>query len=308
MSTIADFLLSDDYSLAAYIVGSCDTLVFLFSSYQLYKIIYLEYDKSNGSIKESVPKDSIPKKQKREERVLFQAMISSTMLIKGLFFLTYPLFLQIPQKTMEHYYILLLIWKHFGSLLFLLAYLMLFVFWQDVYYQLQGNDTAILHRIRGNLIPIFVGIIGSFIGMSVIGVFTVPPDKCLMVDDIVGFILAAVSLLVAIAFVFFYGILLNLLFKKYRVLRVKVMPTRKVTIVVIGCTLCFICRSALELFSIYIDIYGPPHNDYQQWSGPTFLVLIFYLLFETTPGFAMVLYLRPSRLTTKSTEKTPLLN
>ena len=46
-------------------------------------------------------------------------------------------------------------------------------------------------------------------------------------DDTIGMILAVLSVLIAIYYVY-YGILLSVLFKKYRILRVTVLQVRKV--------------------------------------------------------------------------------
>jgi hypothetical protein len=83
------------------------------------------------------------------------------------------------------------------------------------------------------------------------------------------------------------------------------------SVVVAGCTLCFVARSVIELYSIYADVFQytkEREKQMSQWTGSWEILFMYYFVFETLPALAMCILLGLPSGQAKVSEKTALLN
>jgi len=97
------------------------------------------------------------------------------------------------------------------------------------------------------------------------------------------------ALIIGCAF-FYYGVKLYILLKTYRLLsESKRVQTLKVVGTAVGCTVCFLTRSGVVLYSIQESLSMESHKDFSV-SWP--VVFFFFFFLETVPIILMLFLLR----------------
>jgi len=107
-------------------------------------------------------------------------------------------------------------------------------------------------------------------------------------DEISSLVMSFLAVLVGFGFLY-YGIRLYLLLRKYRLISPrKRAQTWKVVGVAVGCTICFITRAGIVLYSLM----EASKNFNKNFDAPWPLVFVFFFFLETVPITMMLFLLR----------------
>jgi len=228
-----------------------------------------------------------PPKRKWSGKKLFHLIITLCMIVRGSFFLLQPSFTHgdFPWHTS-----VLIIWIQAASMLFLLAYFNLLLFWAEFYYSVAGKtqkQVADTMRIPLLLFMLFiVAISATFLILSLLWL----NDDILAekLDMISSAVMSFLAVLVGCGFLS-YGIRLYLLLRKYQLISPrKRAQTWKVVGVAVGCTICFLTRAGIVLYSLRQATQGFNKN----FNAPWAVVFVFFFFLEVVPICLMLFLLR----------------
>jgi len=197
-----------------------------------------------------------------------------------------PLFLHddLPYNTS-----LAVAWEQIASFLFLLAYFNLLLFWAEFYYNVDGSHKKMQKKFRVGLILItaVIGILSiTFVVLAIL--FEHSDENAERLDDITAGIMSILAIAVGFGF-FYYGIRLYLLLRKYRLISPrKRAQTWKVVGVAVGCTVCFLTRAGLILYSVSLAWRSFKHS----FNAPVPVIFFFFFCLETVPICMMLFLLR----------------
>jgi len=182
-----------------------------------------------------------------------------------------------------------ILWVQTGDFLFFMAYFMLLLFWADFYYRVDGSSKGVFSKFR---IPIAIAVsaLGLFyVCIAILSiVFCKMDNQAEMVDEVSSTTLSFFFFVVGIAFLYF-GIRLTIVLQKFRLLNRKKSQTRKVVGVAVLCTLCFVARASVVMFTVVKSIIS---FNKQEFNAPWEVSLAFFLLLEALPIALMLFLLR----------------
>eukprot|EP01119_Soliformovum_irregulare_P020995 TRINITY_DN6880_c1_g1_i1.p1 TRINITY_DN6880_c1_g1~~TRINITY_DN6880_c1_g1_i1.p1 ORF type:complete len:321 (-),score=42.04 TRINITY_DN6880_c1_g1_i1:29-991(-) len=275
-----------EYKYTSYGIGVVDITLTIVALVQLLRILIHErrYAQSVRNFRMLNPDEGPKQASSWSGKKAFHLIILLCMFDRGTFFLvTLPLNTLLPD-TIET------LWIQSGSLLFLVAYFMLLMFWAKFYYSIRGIGREMAPKLERAVNIIFVGSVVALIGFLIVCVVFLKNDQMApKLDTIAGGVVAGMELTVGAGF-FYFGIKLALLARQFHLLSSrKRAQTSKVVTVAAGCTLCFITRSVLILYSMY-NAWNLPYA--RQFDAPWYVVLIFFLVLETIPVTLMLFLLR----------------
>jgi len=233
---------------------------------------------------------------------LFHAIIMCCMLVRGSFFLVFPAY--------QHNYLSIdltvnTIWNQTGSILYFLAYFNLLLFWAQFYYQVACFRTSVVSYLKG---PIVVGA-ATLVALAIGFVSTsiaFMDDKSIVaeLDVLASGVLACLCLLVAGGFCY-YGSQLSFLLWEATLSPRKRQQTRKVVLVSVGCTVCFVCRAVVQLITVV-----RAWNNFKDhgWNASILEVIAFFAIFEAGPIILMLFLLRKLPTWKVETRRSSLIN
>jgi len=288
------------FEIVSYIIGSLDMILFIISLTLLMRL--LRHERLDNATN-SPNLDRAPKRKKlKVERKYFYAIIMLAMLIRGTFLLSHPFYV----KNIPYPPLLFNIYSQLAAYFFIVAYLCLLLYWKDFFYLVNGTQPSEeFHRMFRVFTVTFLGVVIlvllSFAVLYIVLYAIVYGSHHRTVmdhyQDVIACIIAAVvslfALLIAGGF-FYYGIRIYLVLRHSSILSGAKRPqAMKIFFVVGGCTVCFVTRATIDLYTIYDTLATlSTEANSQQWSGPPMLLFAFYFCTETLPGSLMLWLLR----------------
>eukprot|EP01112_Ceratiomyxa_fruticulosa_P020277 TRINITY_DN6866_c0_g1_i1.p1 TRINITY_DN6866_c0_g1~~TRINITY_DN6866_c0_g1_i1.p1 ORF type:complete len:292 (-),score=23.83 TRINITY_DN6866_c0_g1_i1:63-938(-) len=265
-----------------YVLGVIELLLFFAALFQLARIHLYTNDS----------KRLLPKK-------VFHAIIMVTMLLKSLFFFAHPT-LETIVKPGSLAFNFFLVWFELSSVFFFLAYFMLLLFWADFYDHLARGParSSFFHRVRIVLV-VFFTILAALVVTLIILAFWWSTDQYIshmfIVDEVSEAIVSVLFLGTGTGFLF-YGFRLYFLLK-----RIRIAPSdgtsssppepHKVTLVATGCTVCFISRAVISLYSMRKSMDS--RDDFSlKFDTPLILEVTYFVVTDILPTILMLVFLR----------------
>jgi len=269
-------------------LGGVDMVVFIAALLMFVRILRNEKEAYESVNSQEGEVTSSPRK-KLSGKKLFHGIIVLFLLVRGTFFLANPFYInseaEFYSDSMD------VAWKQLGSLLFFLAYFFLLLFWADFYYRVSRSHIRVFSTLRTPLL-IFLALLGGLvIAYCVVAVaLEMPSNTAGLFDDVSACVIASLSLMVAVGFLY-YGIRLVAVLRGYSSLSLrKQTQTRKVVAVAVGCTLCFSFQAIFILYSAALQIERGTYS--KEWDVNNYVVFLFFFCLETLPVVSMLYLLR----------------
>jgi len=293
------FLKPEDY--VYFGLGSVDVLIFLITCIQLIRIIRNERMQKlveNIHTEQTSPSRTLSTNTRHSNintaigptkwsgKKSFHGIIMACMFIRGCFFLALPYALH---HNFEWPMAWLVFFIQFATCFFILAYLMLLLFWADFYYKIDGSPVGVFVKLRYQLLAFSISFGILFLSFCILLICVRNSVEAVSNVDILSSVVVSVIFLgIAVAFLY-YGVRLSRLLDKFRLFSSrKQSQTRKVVGVAISCTVCFTGRACFVLYSAGIALNHPEEDFNAPWS----VSLFFFLVFETIPICLMLFLLR----------------
>jgi len=178
-----------------------------------------------------------------------------------------------------------------GDTLFFMAYFMLLLFWVELYQSMNGQ-VSFFARYRRSIFAVCFVVL-AFLIISVTIMFTPIPDvtqiaRMNAVVRISGVIISVLFFITAIGF-FYCGIKLIRLLRNSVVFSLKKRRiVVKIGIVAALCTICFLVRAGLLLYSVVEN----PETAAERFNVPPWIMVVYYFLLEVIPTLLMLFLLR----------------
>jgi len=281
-----------------FVVGIADLLVFSVALAMFARLLINEkkaYEQIN-----TFEGDVGAKRKKLSGKKLFHGIIILFLFVRGTYFLVNPFFVDgdLPAYTES----MNAAWKSLGSLIFLLAYFFLLLFWADFCYRVSRSHIRVFVSLRTPLLVFLSLITVLAICVCVVSIaLGMDPNASSKFDMSLAAIMALLALFVAVGF-FYYGVRLIVVLRAYSSLSMrKQAQTRKVVAVAVGCTLCFLTQSIMILVSVFAELSSGDTG--RSWSVPDWVVFVFFFGLETVPSVAMLYLLRKHALPQSQSER-----
>ncbi|GAM28034.1 hypothetical protein SAMD00019534_112100, partial [Acytostelium subglobosum LB1] len=229
---------------------------------------------------------------------VFTATIVLVMFARGAFFLITP---SIVSGSLQNFPLnVLLLWDHMIDMLFFLAYFMFFLSWTDFYYQASVGSESNFFKNRIVVIVLSSFYVGSVIAITGCFLMSNNPDTVKTVELVTACFITSLYFMTAGLFAV-YGLKINRLMNDCRLL-IKNVQSTKVKAITWICSLCFLLRACLIVYSIILLNNEPESKTFNlAW----YWVLIFFVVLEILPTCAMLYYLSKGQQNSSSrTEST----
>ncbi|KYQ88649.1 hypothetical protein DLAC_10823 [Tieghemostelium lacteum] len=215
---------------------------------------------------------------------LFLLVIVFAMFSRGIYFLLSPSIIDGNLSTFPLNPFIF--WNHMIDFSFFLAYFMLFISWADIYYQASSGTGSNFFRHKYTIALLIVFIVVSVTSFAVFSFIAADNIQCRLVDMVSTFYIAILNFITAILFTL-YGILIFRLIGENEILKRK--HSWKIKAITWICSLCFLCRTSLMMFSVLTLTNDPDTFSYNvSW----YWILVFFVSLEIIPTLAMLYFLR----------------
>eukprot|EP01116_Phalansterium_solitarium_P004712 TRINITY_DN1579_c0_g2_i1.p1 TRINITY_DN1579_c0_g2~~TRINITY_DN1579_c0_g2_i1.p1 ORF type:complete len:331 (-),score=85.18 TRINITY_DN1579_c0_g2_i1:1162-2154(-) len=286
----------DAYVVPQLVCGATHFLLFIVSAVQLGRVVHFERERRKLQL-ESAPEASLnyAGQKARGGRKLFFSVIGVFMLVRSTFFLTEP---WINEGDVPLPISIVFIWIAAGDALYFLAYFMLLLFWATFYYKLSGTGPTDLLKQNSSIACAFITMALLFAAFVAVAVWLMhSPAMASRFDTIISTIMSGFSLIVAVGFLYFGTRLL--------MLRARVPPGNtkkraqilKITGVAGVCTVCFLARTALIMYSVVNTWLHPlpdatPKSSHDVFGVSWIWLWAYFFVTEALPVALMLFLLR----------------
>lgn len=260
-----------------FLAGVTELLLFAFASIQLVRVI----------------RSSAETGLKLQAKKVFHGIIASVMLVRGVFLVLVPFFVETSLSIPLGVFI---IWNHGAELLFCIAYFMLLMFWVDFYLHMaRGRDVNFFHQSRHYFRVVFAVVLLVFSLYACLILFWAGFKgkhwQRRNVLDTAGLaVLTIIIIVIGLAFLFI-GLQLYLLLMNYAVpSHHTITRARKVGIVATAITVCFLARAIVGLFALFNA--KRQNADQKGWDVGWVFVTLFFFGTEVIPTVLILFLLR----------------
>ncbi|KAF2069495.1 hypothetical protein CYY_009184 [Polysphondylium violaceum] len=217
-------------------------------------------------------------------RKVFISVIIVAMFSRGVYFLLSPMIIDgyLESFPLNGF----LFWNHMIDLSFFLAYFMLFVSWAEAYYQASDRSETLIFKNNYVIVSLALFILASIAVIAVFFFISNTDDECKRVDFATTFYIASLNLITAALFGV-YGVRLYKLLNENPVLRRRY--SWKIKALTWICTLCFLCRTFMMIFSV-VSLSNNP--DTKSFNLAWYWTLIYFVSLEIIPTCSMLYFLR----------------
>ncbi|GAM26945.1 hypothetical protein SAMD00019534_101200, partial [Acytostelium subglobosum LB1] len=228
---------------------------------------------------------SIYTRSTSSSRKIFTSVIVLAMFGRGVYFLLSP---SIIDGNLQSFPLnAFFFWNHMIDFAFFLAYFMLFVSWANFYYRTSvGSDSELLDN-KATVILFISFVLGSIITIAVFFFTADTDEECKRVDLATTCYIASLNVITAGLFGV-YGLKIYRLIDEFKFV-FKRVHSWKIKAITWICSLCFLCRSCMMVFSV-LELSDNP--DTKSFSVDWYWVFIYYLTLEMLPTCAMLFFLR----------------
>eukprot|EP01117_Protostelium_nocturnum_P015776 TRINITY_DN6147_c0_g1_i1.p1 TRINITY_DN6147_c0_g1~~TRINITY_DN6147_c0_g1_i1.p1 ORF type:complete len:322 (-),score=79.72 TRINITY_DN6147_c0_g1_i1:131-1096(-) len=241
----------------------------------------------NNNHHHQIQQNNSMQKQKWSGKWSFHAVITIFLLLRTIFFMIYPSFhdkrIIIPPSIMG-------LWEQLGDTCFLVAYLMLLLFWAQFYNQFLGKKDA-MSGGRNLLRVIFVLCLIGFATMLIL-ILLLPQkmeENWNKIETACGLFLSCVTLFLAGGFMY-YAVKLWMILRTFLPASTRRRAqVRKIVSVGIFCTVAFTTRAIIVIITM-VEAWKNPNV--RSFSATIEMVILFFVFLEAVPIATMMFLLR----------------
>jgi hypothetical protein len=220
---------------------------------------------------------------------LFHWVLGASLLLRAFFFFASPSLCLLPSYPWSSLYVWV---NHTDEVLFFFAFFLLLSFWTDLITSLKGPGSPLTPACLKWSLVAFIIVLAAALSAA-LAVLLVMPQYVLLIDAFFAGLVDVLSILAAILFLVLGVILYRLLRKTDQLLTVNVEKKKSmaktVFLVTALCSVCFIFRVIVSIYSITQEFNGSGTNSFDV---PPAIVFLYFFLPEIVGSSLMLFLLR----------------